>query len=276
QVYKGGDPKFYRLPSITDLKTLSEYSGSLSGQNNRLKFFIDSAKSVTRISFQMADVGSKRIKELVAEIRPKVDSIFSPKEYKVSLTGHSLVFLKSNDYLLYNLMESLIIEILLIAIVGMALFRSVRIIVLSKLPCLIPLIITAGVMGFLDIRFKPSTILIFSIAFGISSDGTIYFLTKYRQELRKQGGNPFQAISEAIKDTGLSMIYTSVILFFGFSIFSVSSFGGTAALGVLISLTLIMSLITNLVLLPAILLSIANKKQNKAMMEQPLIELEEE
>ncbi|MBK7669381.1 MAG: MMPL family transporter [Sphingobacteriaceae bacterium] len=275
QSYKGGDPKYYRLPSIDDLKTLSDYSGTLSGQNNKLKLFIDSAKSITRISFQMADIGSKRIKELVAEIRPKVDSIFNPKEYEVHMTGHSLVFLKSNDYLLYNLMESLIIEILLIAIVGMALFRSVRIIILSKLPCLIPLIITAGVMGFLDIRFKPSTILIFSIAFGISSDGTIYFLTKYRQELRKKGGDAFKAISEAIKDTGLSMVYTSIILFFGFSIFSVSSFGGTAALGVLISLTLIMSLITNLVLLPAILLSIANKQHNKEIMKQSIIEVEE-
>lgn len=276
QTYKGGDVKFYRLPSITDLKTLSEYSGgSLTGQNNRLKLFIDSAKSITRISFQMADVGSQRIKELVAEIKPQVDSIFDPKEYKVSMTGHSLVFLKSNDYLLYNLLESLAIEIILIAIVGMALFRSVSIIILSKLPCLIPLIITAGVMGFLDIRFKPSTILIFSIAFGISSDGTIYFLTKYRQELRKKG-DAFKAISEAIKDTGLSMVYTSVILFFGFSIFSVSSFGGTAALGILISLTLVMSLITNLVLLPAILLSLANKRQNKEIMKRPIVELEDE
>ncbi len=275
QSYKGGDPKYYRLPAIDDLKTLSDYSGTLTGQNSKLKLFIDSAKSRTRISFQMADIGSKRIKELVAELRPKVDSIFDPKEYEVHMTGHSLVFLKSNDYLLYNLMESLLIEILLIAIVGMVLFRSVRIIVLSKLPCLIPLIITAGVMGFLDIRFKPSTILIFSIAFGISSDGTIYFLTKYRQELRKKDGDAFKAISEAIKDIGLSMIYTSVILFFGFSIFSVSSFGGTAALGVLISLTLIMSLITNLVLLPAILLSIANKQRNKEIMKESIIEVEE-
>lgn len=275
QAYKGGDPKFYRLPSIGDLKTLSEYSGgSLTGQNSKLKLFIDSAKSVTRISYQMADIGSKRIKELVAEIKPRVDSIFDPKEYKVSMTGHSLVFLKSNDYLLYNLLESLAIEIILIALVGMVLFRSVSIIILSKLPCLIPLVITAGVMGFLDIRFKPSTILIFSIAFGISSDGTIYFLTKYRQELRRTG-DAFQAISAAIKETGLSMVYTSVILFFGFSIFSASSFGGTAALGILISLTLLMSLITNLVLLPAILLSIANRRLNKELINQSMIELEE-
>ena len=187
----------------------------------------------------MADIGSERIKQLVTDIKPKVDSIFDPKDYKVSLTGHSLVFLKSNDYLLDNLFESLLIEILLIALVGMILFRSVSIIVLSKIPCLIPLVITAGIMGFLGIRFKPSTILIFSIAFGISSDGTVYLLTKYRQELLKTNGNATLAISNAIKDTGLSMIYTSVILFFGFSIFSVSSFGGTAALGILISLTLL-------------------------------------
>jgi predicted RND superfamily exporter protein len=276
QAYRGGNAKFYKLPAITDLKALSDYSGSLNNQNNKLKLFIDSTKRITRVSFQMADVGSKKIKELVDKIRPQVDSIFDPKVYKVSMTGHSLVFLKSNDYLLSNLFESLLIEILLIALVGMILFRSVSIIVLSKIPCLIPLVITAGVMGFLDIRFKPSTILIFSIAFGISSDGTVYLLTKYRQELRKHNGNAKLAISAAIKDTGLSMVYTSVILFFGFGIFSVSSFGGTAALGILISLTLVISLITNLVLLPAILLSINNKRQNKELMEASLIELDEE
>ncbi len=274
QAYKGGNPKFYKLPAVTDLKTLSEYSGSLSGQDNKLKSFIDSTKQITRVSYQMADIGSQRIKKLAAELRPRIDSIFNPAEYTVNMTGHSLVFLKSNDYLLSNLLESLLIEIGLIALVGIALFRSVRIIVLSKIPCLIPLIITAGIMGFLDIRFKPSTILIFSIAFGISSDGTIYLLTKYRQELLKNNGNAPLAISAAIKDTGLSMVYTAVILFFGFGIFSVSSFGGTAALGILISLTLIISLFTNIILLPAILLSINNKKQTKELMEAPVIEVD--
>lgn len=275
QAYKGGNPKYYKFPSVTDLKKLSDYSGSLDNQNGKMKSFIDSSKSITRVSFQMSDVGSERIKQLVSEIKPKVDSLFDPKDYKVSLTGHSLVFLKSNDYLLDNLFESLLIEVLLIALVGMILFRSVSIIVLSKIPCLIPLVITAGIMGFLGIRFKPSTILIFSIAFGISSDGTVYLLTKYRQELLKTNGNATLAISNAIKDTGLSMIYTSVILFFGFSIFSVSSFGGTAALGILISLTLLISLFTNLILLPAILLSINSKKQRKLMMETPIVELED-
>lgn len=275
QAYNDGNPKFYKVPSIGDLKTLSEFSGSLKGQNNRLATFMDSAQQVTRVSYQVADIGSKKMKALMTELRPKIDSIFNPAEYNVSTTGHSLVFLKNNDYLLSNLLESLLIEILLIAIVGIALFRSVRIIVLSKIPCLIPLVITAGIMGFLDIRFKPSTILIFSIAFGISSDGTIYFLTKYRQELKKYKKGAAAAISAAIKDTGLSMVYTSIILFCGFAIFSASSFGGTAALGVLVSLTLLMSMFTNLILLPAILLSIDNKSTKTEIIEEPLIDIED-
>ncbi|MEO6304780.1 MAG: MMPL family transporter [Bacteroidia bacterium] len=275
QAFHDGNPKFYKVPSITDLKTLSEFSGSLKGQNNRLQTFLDTNKQITRVSYQVADIGSKKMKALMKELRPKIDSIFDPKEYTVSTTGHSLVFLKNNDYLLSNLLESLLIEIILIAIVGIALFRSVRIIILSKLPCLIPLVITAGIMGFLDIRFKPSTILIFSIAFGISSDGTIYFLTKYRQELKKGAKNAAAAISAAIHDTGLSMIYTSIILFCGFAIFAASSFGGTVALGVLVSLTLLMSMFTNLILLPAILLSIHRKSMDKEITNSPYIDIEE-
>ncbi len=275
QAYKDGNSKYYKLPSVTDLKTLSEYNGSLKGKNNKLANFIDSTKQITRVSYQVADIGSKKMKELMKIIRPKIDSIFNPKEYHISLTGHSLVFLKNNDYLLSNLLESLLIEIILIAIVGIALFRSVRIIILSKLPCLIPLVITAGIMGFLNIRFKPSTILIFSIAFGISSDGTIYFLTKYRQELKRHNRGAAAAISAAIKDTGLSMVYTSIILFCGFSIFSASSFGGTVALGILMSITLLISMFTNIILLPAILLSINKKSMKKEIMEQPLIDIED-
>lgn len=223
----------------------------------------------------MADVGSKEIKKILNDVKPGIDSIFDPQNYNVKLTGHSLLFLKSNDYLLGNLLESLLIEILLIALVGLALFRSLRIILLSKIPCLIPLIITAGIMGYMGIRFKPSTILIFSIAFGIASDGTIYFLAKYRHELKIHKTSIAKAVSVTIRDTGLSMIYTAIILFFGFGIFAASDFGGIAALGILISITLLVSVITNLILLPCILLSIDNYVSKKEILSTPLIELEE-
>jgi predicted RND superfamily exporter protein len=276
QAFNDGKPKYYKLPSVTDLKALSEYfKPGANNQNNIMQTFMDSTRRITRVSFQAADIGSRDMKLLVDSLKPKIDSIFSPQEYNVTLTGHSLVFLKNNDYLLANLYESLLIEIILIAIVGMALFRSIRIILLSKLPCLIPLVITAGVMGFLDIRFKPSTILIFSIAFGIASDGTVYFLTKYRQELKKGFTAP-QAIATSVRETGLSMVYTNIILFFGFIIFAASSFGGTVAMGILVSLTLIVSMCTNLVLLPAILLSIDSRNTKKEMLNEPLIDMEEE
>ena len=273
QAYRGGNSKYYKVPGATDLKALSEYAGTLSGQGNKLQFFIDSSKRYTRVSFQMADIGSKRIKTLVNELKPRIDSIFSPSEYNLVLTGHSLVFLKSNDYLLKNLYESLTLEIILETLVCLLLFRSLRIIILSKIPVLIPLVITAGIMGFMDINFKPSTILIFSIAFGISSDGTIYFLTRYRQELRIQGRSVAQAISITIRETGLSMIYTNSILFSGFAIFAASSFGGTVSMGILVSLTLLVAMCSNIVLLPCILLSIDKQISRKAIIEEPIIEL---
>ena len=262
QGYRGGDSKYYALPGVLELNKMAPYLQSQQGAAKQLTSFLNEDKSVTRVSFQMADVGSERIKELMGRIRPKVDSIFSPEKYKVGLTGHSLVFLKSNDYLLSNLYESLIIAIVLIAIVGMALFRSIPIILLSKLPCLIPLALTAGIMGYFDIYFKPTTILIFSITFGIASDGTVYFLTRYREELYKKGLTASKAVTASIFGTGLSMIYTAVILFCGFSIFAASSFGGTAAMGVMVSITLLVAMCTNLILLPALLLSIA-KRQGK-------------
>ncbi|MET3128882.1 putative RND superfamily exporter protein [Arcicella rosea] len=263
QSYRGGDAKYFVLPNVLELSKLTEYVQNGGASSKQFKSFLNEDKSVTRISFQMADVGSVRIKELIDEIRPQVDEIFDPKEYKVSLTGHSLVFLKSNDYLLSNLYESLLIAIGLIAIVGMALFRSIPVIILSKLPCLIPLALTAGLMGFWDIHFKPSTILVFSITFGIASDGTVYFLTRYRQELYERGHSVSQAITNSIFGTGLSMVYTAIILFCGFSIFAVSSFGGTAAMGVMVSITLLVAMVTNLILLPSLLLTIADYQQKK-------------
>lgn len=274
QAFKNGNPKFYRMPPADDLFKMTSYSSVMKGQGDKMQFFIDKGKRFTRISFQIADVGSDSIEKLVQAIRPKADSIFPPKDYDVSFTGHSLVFLKGNSYLLGNLFESLIIEIVLVTLVGLALFRSLRVIILSKLPVLIPLVVTAGIMGFLGIRFKPSTILIFSIAFGISSDGTIYFLTKYRQELKRKGVKVKEAISIAIRETGLSMIYTAIILFCGFAIFSASSFGGTAALGTLLSITLLTSMGTNLILLPAILLSIDKRKSRKELVQKPLLDLD--
>jgi uncharacterized protein len=276
QGYRDGNSRFYLLPGSTELKKLSDYSGSLKGKEGRLSSFLDSTRRYTRISYQVADIGSVEMKNLYEKVVPKIDSIFPKEEYNVSVTGFSYVFLKGNDYLFRHLFVSLVIAIVLILLIGMVLFRSVAIIVLSKAPALIPLIFTAGLMGFLDIPFKPSTILIFSIAFGIASDGTIYILTEYRNQLINKKLDPARAISQTIVETGLSMIYTAVILFCGFAIFAASSFGGTVALGILVSVTLLISLATNLVLLPCILISLEKRSVVKALKKEPLINIIDE
>ncbi|MFY9310264.1 MAG: MMPL family transporter [Bacteroidia bacterium] len=278
QAYKDGKPKYFTLPGIMELQKLTDYTSSLGEGNERFKAFIDTTRQVTRVSYQMRDVGSVEMKRLLAKIQPKVDSIFDSKEYTVNITGHSMRFLQGNDYLFHHLFISLGIEIFVILILGIVLFRSIAIIVLSKLPCLIPLVITAGIMGFMDIYIKPTTILVFSIAFGIASDGTIYILAEYRNQLKrkKAGDNIASAVSATIKGTGLSMIYTNIVLFFGFSIFAASSFGGTVALGILISVTLLVSLITNLLLMPSILLSLEKRLITKEFMQEPMLEIFEE
>jgi len=177
----------------------------------------------------------------------------------VGITGSSVVFTKGNDYLLENLAESTILAIALISVILIILLRDVRLSLIAIVPSVIPLIVTAGIMGLFNIHLKPSTILIFSIAFGISSDGTIYFITKYRDE-RRQGKTIAEAVSATIRYTGLSMFYTAIILFAGFGIFTASTFQGTAALGILVSITLLMGMISNLILLPAFLLSAAKKE----------------
>lgn len=253
-----GDSKFYSLPAVEDLKDLYERNSQTETPNPWLKPYLNAQQSQTRVSFQIADIGSLKFNALLNEIKPRIDSIFPLNTYTTVLTGHSRVFLKSQSYLQQNLIESLIIEIILIALVGLLLFRSLSIIVLSKLPCLLPLLITAGIMGFADIAFKPSTILIFSIAFGISSDGTVYFLTRFRNEI-KRGLKFHEAIRVSIYETGQSMVFTTIILFFGFIVFGFSSFGGTSALGILVSITLVMALLANLILLPCILISLQNR-----------------
>jgi predicted RND superfamily exporter protein len=223
----------------------------------------------------MADVGSDKMNKLINELEPQIDSIFNPKRYHVELTGSSIIFIKGTNYLVKNLRDSLILAVLLIALLMWGLFRGFRMILISLIPNIVPLIITAGIMGFAGIPLKPSTILIFSIAFGIASDQTIYFLTRYRQELRTTTWTISQIVSDTIKETGLSMIYVALILFFGFGIFAASSFGGTVALGLLLSITLMVALISNLTLLPALLLSLEKRKQ-KEKIKKGLVELSAE
>ncbi len=277
QGYRGGDPKYFQLPGAFELQKLAEYVGTVKGKEGLATPFIDSTKRYTRVSFQCGDAGTVRLRELVNQLQPKVDSLFNydkesqswlPKENQVEakITGGGVVFMKGNDYLLQNLIESTILAIILICIVMATQFFNARMILISTVPSVIPLIITAGVMGYFGIPLKPTTSLVFSIAFGISSDGTIYFLTKYKDEIKNFNKTVSQAISATIQNTGISMVYTALILFFGFGIFAASNFKGTIYLGTLVSTTLLMGMISNLILLPSFLMTL-NKKETKELLD---------
>lgn len=276
QAFYNGAPGFYTLPDKRDQSFIFHYlknsqavlsdpdsvQTDQEAQLNLLSNFTDSTGQKIRISLKIADIGSDRIKSLINHtIIPKAKEIFGDEDTKIDITGASLLFTKGNEFLVGNLMTSLLLAFCLIAGIMAFLFGSVRMIFISLVPNIIPLIITAGIMGYVGIPLKPSTAIIFSIVFGISVDDSIHFLAKYRQELKSSHFFVPLAISKSLRETGSSMIYTSIILFFGFIIFAGSGFGGTMYLGILTSLTLLIAMLTNLTVLPSLLMTFDNGKR---------------
>jgi predicted RND superfamily exporter protein len=266
QAFFEGDSASYSMPTAYDLPALKEYlsmrsdsTGAKSSFAKLVASFMDSTKQQARISINMADIGSARLPLLLDSIAKRSDELFAKDKYEVKLTGTSVTFLEGSRFIINGLKESVLWAFLLIALCMLYLFRSGRILLCSLIPNLIPLLITAGVMGWTGIHIKPSTVLVFSVALGIAIDVTIRFLVNYKQELPHQQHNIRQTVIETIHSTGISIIYTSLVLIAGFIIFCFSGFGGTKALGWLTSLTLITATITNLVLLPALLISTAKK-----------------
>lgn len=271
QAFFDGDSSNYLLPNSFDGAFVGEYlrpskNDSGAGKNNLSKMissFIDTAKQSTRISVNMADVGTEKLPLLLAGIEQRAAQLFDSSSYRVQLTGTSITFLEGSRYIVNGLKESILWAFLLIALCMLYLFRSVRILLCSLIPNLIPLVITAGIMGWGGVPLKPSTVLVFSVALGIAIDITIRFLVNYKQELPLYNNNIPETVSVTIRHTGLSIVYTALVLIAGFVIFCVSSFGGTKALGWLTSATLLIATLTNLILLPVLLLMLAPKASQK-------------
>lgn len=284
QAFKNGHPKNYRLPRLGMEKTQfgpwvrgTEASAGTSKSANDVasKFFNDD-RSVARVSAQMMDIGTLEMRALMDEIKPRLDSIFPAPEYSLILTGTSVTFLEGTTYMVKNLGISIALAICVIALMMALLFKSSRMVGIALLPNLFPLMFTAGIMGWLGIPIKPSTILVFSIAFGISVDDTIHFLAKYRQELNFKAWNIKDSVMLALKETGVSMMYTSIVLFFGFLMFAMSEFEGTRYLGLLVSITLGVAMFTNLLLLPSLLLAFEKSLTTRSFSEPFFSILDEE
>ena len=265
QGFYNGDPSNYALPNSFDIAFIGDYLRPQddSNKNNNLAkvltSFIDTARERTRMSVNIADVGTKKLPIILSNLKEQTNRLFDSSKYKVTFTGSTVTFLEGSAYIINGLKESLLWAFLFISICMLYLFRSLRILICSLIPNVIPLIVTAGIMGWAGVRLKPSTVLIFSVALGIAIDVTIRFLVNYKQELPSNNYNIKLTVSETIKHTGLSILYTSLVLIAGFIIFCFSGFGGTQSLGWLTSITLFTATLTNLVLLPVLLLSFSKK-----------------
>ena len=273
QAYYKGKPKYYQLPTSQEQNYIFEYTKNSDGNSNMLNNFVDSTGQFARITTFMKDIGTDKMNVIQERLSQIVEKEFPAERYNVSFTGKALVFLKGTNYLIGNLVFSLSLAILLISLFMAWMFRSFKMILISIIPNMLPLLITAGLMGFFGIPIKPSTILVFSIAFGISVDDTIHFLAKYRQELIANNWKIRRSVYAALRETGVSMFYTSIVLFFGFLVFTVSSFGGTIALGGLVSITLLLAMVSNLLLLPSLLLTFEDKIANKEVLKEPSIKI---
>jgi uncharacterized protein len=276
QAFYDGNERQYELPNNQERNFIMRYMPDMQqGSRTVVNSFVDTSLQVTRISVQMANIGTSDIQRITDELNPRINEIFPPDKYDVTITGTSVVFLKGTNYLVSNLLTSLILALLVISILMALLFTSARMVIISMVPNLIPQIMTAAMMGFLVISVKPSTILIFSIALGISVDNAIHFLSRYRLQLRLNNWAIKKSVINALSETGFSMIYSSVVLFFGFIIFTLSSFGGTEAMGYLIAFTLFMALLSNLFLLPSLLLTL-DKRITTRKFSEPLLDIFDE
>lgn len=273
QAFYNGIPKYYQLPTSQENTFIMDVARKSTSDSDLLESFVDSTGQTARVTTYMRDVKIDRMEEIEKDVLAAIDKFFPSERFNVYMTGKALLFLKGTKYLVKNLLLSLALAIGLISLFMAYLFRSFRMIVISLVPNLLPLVITAGLMGYLGVPIKPSTILVFSIAFGISVDDTIHFLAKYRQELTTHKWHIKRSVYAALRETGVSMFYTSIVLFFGFSVFIISSFGGTKALGGLVSATLLFAMLANLILLPSLLLSLERSIANKQVLKKPQIDI---
>ena len=269
QAFYNGNPKYYQLPTAQENGFILSYAKNTTNDVRLLKNYVDSTGQYTRITTFMKNAEIDKMERIEERLNDEIKKIFPGDRYEVTLTGKAFLFQKGTSFLIRNLILSLALAIILISLFMAYMFRSFRMIVISLIPNLLPLLVTAGMMGYLGVPIKPSTILVFSIAFGISVDDTIHFLAKYRQELIANHWRIKKSIFAALRETGVSMFYTSIVLFFGFSVFITSNFGGTVALGALISGTLLLAMMANLLLLPVLLLSLERSIANKQILKEP-------
>ncbi|WP_395078149.1 RND family transporter [Flavobacterium sp.] len=275
QAYYNGNPEYYELPTSQEQAFILSYAknATKNSKENIMKSYVDSTGQYARITTFIKDENGEKMEAIETQIRNKAEKLFPKSKYNIIITGKASVFQKGTKYLLDNLLSSLVFAFFITSLLVAFMFRSFKMVLVSLIPNLLPLLLTAGLMGYLGIPLKPSTILVFGIAFGLSVDDTLRFLAQYRLELARNEWKIKKSVYATFNDSGISMFYTSIVLFFGFSVFMLSSFGGTVALGGLVSITLFFGMLSNLMLLPALVLSLNKTLSNEQEFIKPTIDI---
>jgi uncharacterized protein len=274
QAFYNNNPNMFDVPGNHERNFIFSYMPRLDSTSTHemLQAFTDTSMQIARVSARLKNVDTKEIKIINAYFREKADSIFPPKDYDVDITGTSVVFLKGSGYLVKNLLWSLVVAMIVISILMYFLFNSFRMVLVSMVPNILPQIMTAALMGYLGIDIKPSTIIIYSIALGISVDAAIHLLSRYRQQLLVNNWDVKKSVESALRETSIGMVYSGIVLILGFAVFTLSKFGGTQSLGYLIAFTLTMAMFSNLILLPSLILRFEKSVTTKAF-AKPIFEI---
>lgn len=251
----------YEIPqSQKDFEQL--VSGVKRFGKNELARFIDSTETKFRFTGRMQDIGGQKMLRKQDNLEAPIQAILEKEDLFLHYTGVGFLIDRNNKYLSSNLTLGLSIALGVIALISGFMFKSVRMVIIALIPNILPLLGIAAVMGFTGINLKVSTSIIFTIAFGIAVDDTIHMLSKFRLELNKYPNNPLRAIRVTVLSTGKAVIVTTCMLCTGFLTLIFSDFMSTHYIGLLISITLGLAVLADVVLLPSLLwLAYKNKKK---------------
>lgn len=249
----GGLPDAYTLPANEQEMHQIKRRLAAFSKRSELRAVVTTDQQEGRLAGKMTDVGSVRATALNDSLKAFIDQHIDPSLLQTRITGSAVMLDKNNEYVVSNMLQGLLIAFLVVAVLVGFIFRSLRMVVISLIPNIIPLLMIGGIMGFLGINMTVSISIIFTIAFGIAVDDTIHFLGKLKVELRKGKSLPY-AIKTTFISAGKAIIITSCILVAGFLTLVLSSFDATFYVGVFVSLTLVFALVADLLLLPVLIL----------------------
>ncbi|MCB2377109.1 MMPL family transporter [Hymenobacter sp. BT635] len=266
----GGLLEEYRLPASEAELTQLVRRVKLFRKKPEFRALVLPDGTEGRLTGRMPDVGSVRAEALNADLRRFLSQNTDPKVLQTRLTGSANLIDKNNENLTLNMITGMSIDIVMVTLIVLFLFRSVRMTIVVLIPNLVPILVVAGVMGLAGVSMKVSTSIIFTIAFGIAVDDTIHFISKLKLTLLQEP-SLFKAVRKTYLMAGKAVIVTSLILVGGFSTLIFSSFDGTFYVGLLIGLTLLFGVVAELTLLPILILYFYKHKPQEIRQPVPLL-----